>query len=75
MDFSGVITALATPFKGGVLDRDSFFRILKSQADEGISQFVIMGQQGKALFWKRGRFKGSAPGSGSLKAKAAGRSG
>jgi 4-hydroxy-tetrahydrodipicolinate synthase len=41
--FSGVITALVTPFKDGALDLNSFRRLLKRQLDDGIQGFVVNG--------------------------------
>ena len=54
MDFSGVTTALATPFREGALDRASFFRLLASQAAEGVRQFVINGTTGESPVLEEG---------------------
>ena len=48
MDFSGVTTALITPFKNGELDKDSFFNLLTQQVDSGIKSFVINGTTGES---------------------------
>jgi 4-hydroxy-tetrahydrodipicolinate synthase len=44
----GVMTALATPFKDGALDKKSFTRLLKRQLDEGVQGFVINGTTGES---------------------------
>ncbi len=46
--FTGIITALATPFKDGQVDKASFVRLIKWQIDQGISTFVINGTTGES---------------------------
>ena len=41
--FTGIITALATPFKDGQFDKVSFVKLIKWQLGQGISTFVING--------------------------------
>ena len=48
MKFSGVITALVTPFLEGKLDEKSFFRLLQSQVNQGIKQFVLNSTTGES---------------------------
>lgn len=47
-DFSGVFTALVTPFKDGVIDWSSLKRLVRSQMDGGVSGFVICGTTGES---------------------------
>lgn len=42
-DFSGVFTALITPFKKGEIDWASFKKLLKFQMDGGVNGFVVSG--------------------------------
>lgn len=42
-DFSGIFTALITPFKNGAIDFGSLKRLVRSQLDAGINGFVISG--------------------------------
>jgi 4-hydroxy-tetrahydrodipicolinate synthase len=42
-DFSGIFTALITPFKNGAVDFGSLKRLVRSQLDGGINGFVISG--------------------------------
>ncbi len=42
-NFTGVITALVTPFKNGAVDVVSFRRLIKYQLDQGINGFVVNG--------------------------------
>ena len=46
--FSGVATALITPFRKGDLDFNSLERLLEAQKDGGISALVIAGTTGEA---------------------------
>lgn len=48
MLFSGIITALVTPFYEGDLDKDSFLRLLEQQIREGVNQFVLAGTTGES---------------------------
>lgn len=48
MDFSGITTALITPFKDGKLDKPSFLNLLKHQVQDGIESFVIGGTTGES---------------------------
>ena len=48
MLFSGITTALVTPFLEGRLDKDSFRRLLKQQVKEGIRQFVLASTTGES---------------------------
>ena len=45
---TGIITALATPFKDGQFDKTSFVRLIKWQMDQGVSAFVINGTTGES---------------------------
>ena len=47
MPFSGIITALITPFTQGQLDKDSFLKLLHFQVQEGLSQFVLASTTGE----------------------------
>ncbi len=47
-NFSGVLTALVTPFKGGDIDWSSLRRLLRHQLDGGINGFVISGTTGES---------------------------
>ena len=47
MGFSGIITALITPFSEGKLHRESFLRLLDSQVRAGITQFVLASTTGE----------------------------
>jgi 4-hydroxy-tetrahydrodipicolinate synthase len=42
-DFSGVFTALVTPFKNGAIDWPSMKRLVRQQLDGGVNGFVISG--------------------------------
>lgn len=44
----GLITALVTPFKEGLLDLESFEKLLQHQADAQVSAIVILGTTGEA---------------------------
>ena len=46
--FTGIITALATPFLEDKLDRDSFFKLLNRQVKEGANGFVVNGTTGES---------------------------
>ena len=45
---TGIITALASPFKQGQLDKKSFVRLVRNQLEQGISDFVINGTTGES---------------------------
>lgn len=48
MAFSEVITALVTPFLKGKLDKLSFFKLLKSQVQQGLDHFVLDSTTGES---------------------------
>ena len=48
MKFSGIITALITPFSEGELDKKSFLKLLDSQVRSGITQFVLASTTGES---------------------------
>ena len=48
MSFSGIITALAAPFKDGRLDEISFVRLLQKQTEAGVRAFVLAGTTGES---------------------------
>ncbi|MCB9475802.1 MAG: 4-hydroxy-tetrahydrodipicolinate synthase [Deltaproteobacteria bacterium] len=48
MQFSGIITALATPFKDGQLDLDAVERLVEHQIDNGVHGLVSCGCTGEA---------------------------
>lgn len=47
-DFSGVFTALITPFKDGEIDWTSLRKLVRQQLDAGINGFVICGTTGES---------------------------
>lgn len=47
-DFSGVFTALLTPFKNGAIDWPSLRRLLRAQLDGGINGIVVCGTTGES---------------------------
>lgn len=47
MAFSGITTALITPFFQGQLDKESFLRLLQFQVESGISSFVLASTTGE----------------------------
>ena len=46
--FSGVATALATPFSGGEVDLDAFRRLVEWQVDMGIDALCVAGTTGES---------------------------
>lgn len=46
--FSGVFTALVTPFAGGTIDFDAYEGLVKSQLDAGVAGLVPVGTTGEA---------------------------
>ncbi|MBE7412000.1 MAG: 4-hydroxy-tetrahydrodipicolinate synthase [Leptospiraceae bacterium] len=46
--FSGVFTAIVTPFKNDKIDYDSYFRLLQIQIDSGVSGVVPCGTTGES---------------------------
>lgn len=48
MIFSGIITALITPFLEGRLDKGSFLKLLQRQVKEGVNQFVLASTTGES---------------------------
>lgn len=46
--FKGIATAVITPFKGNIVDYDSFGQILEMQINEGINALVVCGTTGEA---------------------------
>ncbi len=48
MKFSGVITALVSPFLNNKFDSDSFEKLLQFQVDNGVNDFVINGTTGES---------------------------
>ena len=47
MAFSGIMTALITPFSDGKLDKKSFLRLLRFQVDSGIRAFILASTTGE----------------------------
>lgn len=47
-DFSGVFTALLTPFKNGAIDWPSLKRLVRAQLDGGIDGIVVCGTTGES---------------------------
>ena len=47
MAFSGITTALITPFSKGQLDKESFLRLLQFQVESGITKFVLASTTGE----------------------------
>ena len=47
MPFSGIITALITPFSNGKLDKAGFLKLLQTQTQEGVKQFVLASTTGE----------------------------
>ena len=45
---TSIITALATPFENGRLDKDSFIKLLRFQITEEASGFVVNGTTGES---------------------------
>ena len=48
MNFTGIITALITPFYQGKIDKSSFLKLIRQQLDEGCDGLVINGTTGEA---------------------------
>ena len=48
MAFSGIITALVTPFINGKLDKSSFFKLLESQIQQGLDHFILDSTTGES---------------------------
>ena len=48
MNFSGIITALVTPFHQGKLDKASFLKLLESQVEQGVDHFVLDSTTGES---------------------------
>lgn len=48
MDFSGVHTAIVTPFKDGTIDREAFKKLINNQLENGISGIVPAGTTGES---------------------------
>ena len=48
MAFSGIITALVTPFLNRKLDKSSFFKLLESQTQQGLDHFVLDSTTGES---------------------------
>ncbi|MGI9548702.1 MAG: 4-hydroxy-tetrahydrodipicolinate synthase [Bdellovibrionales bacterium] len=48
MSFSGITTALVTPFLSQKLDQKSFFNLLEDQTKQGIKSFVLNGTTGES---------------------------
>lgn len=46
--FTGIITALITPFKNGQVDYDSLGRLIEWQMSEGVDGFVVHGTTGES---------------------------
>ncbi|MBE6707480.1 MAG: 4-hydroxy-tetrahydrodipicolinate synthase, partial [Ruminococcaceae bacterium] len=46
--FTGAATAIITPFKNGVVDYDSFGKIIEQQIAGGIDAIVVAGTTGEA---------------------------
>ena len=46
--FTGAATAIVTPFKNGVIDYESFGKIIDAQIDGGIDAIVVAGTTGEA---------------------------
>ena len=48
MAFSGIMTALITPFSDGKLDKKSFLRLLHFQVDSGVRTFILASTTGES---------------------------
>ena len=56
--FSGVATALATPFRGGEVDLDAFRRLAEWQVDMGVDALCVAGTTGEAATLTRAERRG-----------------
>ena len=57
MTFSGIITALVTPFCQGKLDKNSFLKLLESQVEQGINHFVLDSTTGESPTLEEGELE------------------
>ena len=57
MNFSGIITALATPFLRGEPDKDSFLNLLDFQVRQGVTHFVLNSTTGEGPVLEEGELE------------------